>query len=68
MELPRREAATDEEVRHLIARERLYGAGIGYIDAPLIAAARLRPGTLIWTRDKRLRNAAQHLNRSADES
>ena len=36
------------------AEEALYGAGIGYVDAQLIAATRLTPDTALWTRDKRL--------------
>ncbi len=32
----------------------LYGLGIGYIDAYLLAAVRLSPGAALWTRNKRL--------------
>jgi hypothetical protein len=32
----------------------LYGMGIGYIDAHLLATTRLAPGAMLWTRDKRL--------------
>ncbi len=53
--------AADAEVLAFINQSRLYGAGIGYIDAHLLASVRLTPGTLLWTRDKRLRAAAvQH--------
>lgn len=52
--LPQAMLATDSEVLSLIEQEALYGAGIGYVDAQLIAATRLTPDTALWTRDKRL--------------
>jgi predicted nucleic acid-binding protein len=52
--LPQVTVASDAEVLHFIESHTLFGTGIGYIDAHLLAAARLTPGTLIWTRDKRL--------------
>ena len=52
--LPRVVVARDAEVLALIERAGLFGRGIGYIDAHLLAAARLTPGTLLWTRDRRL--------------
>lgn len=57
-DLPKAEVADDEEVLHFVSRESLFGLGIGYIDAHLLAAVRLMPGTLLWTRDKRLREIA----------
>jgi predicted nucleic acid-binding protein len=53
-DLPQAPVATDDEVLRFIERNQLYGSGIGYIDAHLLAAVRLAPGTLLWTRDKRL--------------
>ncbi len=53
--------ASDEEVRIFIESERLYGRGVGYIDAHLLVSARLTPGTLLWTRDKRLHEVALEL-------
>lgn len=52
--LPQAAHATDEEVLHFIARHALFGTGIGYIDAHLLAAVQLSPSALLWTRDKRL--------------
>ena len=52
--LPQTTYATDEEVLHFIARHALFGSGIGYIDAHLLAAVQLSPGASLWTRDKRL--------------
>jgi predicted nucleic acid-binding protein len=57
-DLPHVTVATDAEVLHFITRQGLPGLGIGYIDAHLLAAARLTPGTSLWTRDKRLAAAA----------
>jgi hypothetical protein len=35
--------------------------GIGYVDAHLLASARLMVGTMLWTRDERLQLAAERL-------
>ncbi len=65
-DLPQATVASDDEVMMLIEQEQLYGLGIGFVDAHLLAAARLTPGTLLWTRDRRLRQAATRLGLSAD--
>jgi len=52
--LPQATAASDEEVLRFIERHTLFGSGIGYIDAHLLAATLLSPGSSLWTRDKRL--------------
>jgi predicted nucleic acid-binding protein len=65
-DLPQANVASDDEVMMLIEREQLYGLGIGFVDAHLLAAARLTPGTLLWTRDRRLRQAATRLGLYAD--
>ncbi len=67
-DLPQATLASDDEVLMLIEREKLYGIGIGYVDAHLLAAARLTAGTLIWTRDRRLRQASARLGLSANLS
>ena len=56
--LPQTPVATHSEVRRLIERQRLYGQGLSLVDAHLLASLRLAPGTLLWTRDKRLRQIA----------
>jgi len=43
-ELPQATVATDEEVPHFIDRRPLFGLGIGYVDAHLLAAVRLTEG------------------------
>ncbi len=52
--LPQATAASDEEVLSFIERHALFGRGIGYIDAHLLAATLLTPGSFLWSRDKRL--------------
>lgn len=64
-DLPQSSVATDVEVMRFIAQHALFGIGIGYIDAHLLAAVRLTPGTLLWTRDKRLLAASTRLGLSA---
>jgi hypothetical protein len=53
--------AEHHEVLHFISNHRLYGLGIGYIDAHLLVAVQLTPGTTLWTRDKRLAQVAEQL-------
>lgn len=60
-DLPQAKVATDEETLDFVSRERLYGLGIGYIDAHLIASTRLTPGARLWTRDRRLAAVAARL-------
>jgi hypothetical protein len=64
-DLPRANVASDEEVLHLIAQKTLFGIGIGYVDAHLLAATRLTEGATFWTRDKRLLAAAEKLSLAA---
>jgi len=39
--------------------------GIGYVDAHLLAAARLTAGSKLWTRDRRLQAVAAQLGLAA---
>ena len=52
--LPQANVATDAEVLKLIESRHLFGLGIGYVDAQLLAATMLTAGAGLWTRDKRL--------------
>jgi len=61
-------AATDEEVRRFIENHRLFGRGVGYIDAHLLVAVQLTPDAVLWTRDKRLREVAQELRMGFEEA
>jgi predicted nucleic acid-binding protein len=59
--LPQATSASHLEVLQFIDREALYGRGIGYADAHLLAAARLTAGSKLWTRDRRLQAVAGQL-------
>ena len=59
--LPQVRVAQLSEVRLMIEARRLYSLGIGPTDAHLIASVFLNPSALLWTRDKRLRKAAEAL-------
>lgn len=53
-DLPQAEVATEPEVLRFIGEKGLFGLGIGYIDAHLLAAVLLTPGSRLWTRGTRL--------------
>jgi predicted nucleic acid-binding protein len=52
--------ARHSEVLNLVTRHRLWGRGIGWVDAHLLASA-LVTGCLFWTLDRRLDAAAGQL-------
>jgi predicted nucleic acid-binding protein len=58
MELVPAAVASDDEVLRIIESRALYGKGLGFIDAHLIASALLTPEVQFWSRDKRLVSAA----------
>lgn len=60
--LPRIRSAQQDEVRQMIEAHSLYNQGIGLIDAHLLAAILINPGTQLWTRDGNLRSIASRLN------
>jgi predicted nucleic acid-binding protein len=66
-DLPQANVAHEDEVLGLVFARALFGLGIGYIDAHLLAAVRLTPGTSLWTRDRRLLEIATGLNLAAAE-
>jgi predicted nucleic acid-binding protein len=51
--LPRAQEAATDEVLHLIEERRLFGKGLGWVDAQLVASALLSDACLL-THDKRL--------------
>ena len=65
--LPAAMVASDVEVLLLIEREQLMGRGIGYIDAHLLASARLSHGRL-WTQDLGLAAVAQEQGLTMQET
>jgi hypothetical protein len=60
-ELPQARVAEPDEVLTFIERQGLAGAGIGYVDAHLLAAAALTPPARLWSSDRRLAAAARRL-------
>jgi hypothetical protein len=58
--LPCAAVATHDEVLAFVDRQGLHGTGLGWIDAHLLASARLTRQSL-WSRDRRLRTAAVRL-------
>ena len=62
--MPNVTIAKENETLSFINQNKLYGLGIGYIDAHLLTSVRLTPGTLLWTQDKRLHAAAKRLEMS----
>ena len=66
--LPQAALADNDEVLRLIDQEGLYGAGIGYVDAQLLAATRLTPDTRLWTADNRLSTVTARLGLDHSES
>lgn len=63
--LPTAKVAQAGEVRQMIDARSLFRRGIGFVDAHLIASTLITAHTVLWTRDKRLREAAETLGLSA---
>ncbi len=64
--LPQATAATPTEVLTLIEHHELYGLGIGYVDAQLLAATKLTDGATLWSNDRRLGAATSRLGCAFD--
>jgi predicted nucleic acid-binding protein len=60
-DLPIAAVAEADETLAFVERHRLWGRGIGCVDVHLLASVALTSGATLWTRDKRLRAAAQDL-------
>ena len=56
--LPHVRMAQISELRLMVETRPLYGVGIGLIDAHLVASVLLSQPTLLWTKDRRLRQVA----------
>jgi predicted nucleic acid-binding protein len=63
--LPQAAVASSLEVLNLIERQALFGRGIGYVDAHLLATVRLTADARLWTRDRRLQTVAGELGVAA---
>ena len=59
--LPTAQVVQDHEVHALIERQKLFGTGIGLIDAHLLASTLIGDEDLLWTRDRRLAVVAERL-------
>ena len=57
--------ALDEEVTRLVEENRLYGLGIDWVDAHLLASSMLVNDVLLWTHDRRLNTVAARFGRAA---
>jgi predicted nucleic acid-binding protein len=64
--IPQAPIASHGEVLHFIDEHGLFGFGIGYVDVHLLASAQLTAGVKLWTRDKRLLDAANRLALAAN--
>ena len=53
-----------EEFASFVEGERLWGRGLGPVDAHLLGSARLVPGSVLWSRDRRLLAAARDLGQA----
>ncbi len=66
--LPMVKVAQMSEVRRMIEAHSLFQRGIGLVDAHLIASTFITPHTVLWSRDKRLRDVALTLGLEANIS
>ena len=64
LKLPQAAVAREREVLSIVRQHSLMGSGIGYVDAHLLTSAVLAPEMSLWTRDRRLRAAADRLSRA----
>lgn len=63
--LPRVSVVSPTELLTFVERHALFGSGIGYVDAHLLASTLIASEGLLWTRDKRLLAAAERLGVAA---
>jgi len=60
-QLPQASLATPDELLTFSSGERLFAAGVGYVDVQLLAGTRLTAGAVLWTQDGQLRSAATRM-------
>jgi predicted nucleic acid-binding protein len=65
-DLPTAIVAADVEVLELIEQRSLFGCGIGFLDAHLLASALVTDGAKLWTFDRRLHALAEREGCAAD--
>jgi hypothetical protein len=66
--LPMVKVAQTSEVRRMIEARSLFHRGIGFVDVHLLASTLITPHTVLWSRDKRLREIAKTLGLDARAS
>lgn len=59
--LPQIDALDDDAALAVIEAKGLMGRGLGFVDVHLLGAVLGRPGTSLWTRDRRLHAVADEL-------
>ncbi len=59
--LPAVSAVSRDEFLHFVEARDLMGRGMGFVDLQLLAAACMEPGLTLWTKDRRLHEAAEEL-------
>lgn len=64
--LPQPQIANDDEVMRMISGRRLWGRGIGLVDAHLLAAVMITPDAVLWTRDLGLAAIARDLGLASE--
>jgi hypothetical protein len=64
--LPMVKTARMSEIRSMIESRSLFQRGIGFVDVHLIASTFITPHTVLWSRDKRLRQIASALGVAAN--
>lgn len=64
-DLPVIARADDGEVRHLIRSRKLFGTGIGYVDAHILASVMISSFDRLWIRDRRLYRIAETIGGNA---
>jgi predicted nucleic acid-binding protein len=67
-DLPEAIVAEHDQVLELVEKHALYGRGIGYIDAHLLAAVLLTPEAQLWTADQPLQAIAAEFRIAANLS
>ncbi len=58
---PKVDPSSHSEVMAMIEWMKLFGSGIGYVDAHLLAATKHQSSSVLWTRDKKLEAQAERL-------
>jgi predicted nucleic acid-binding protein len=64
--LPQATVATTDEILTLVEGHQLYGLGIGYVDAQILASTHLTRDAQLWTNDKRLAAVAARVGCAVD--